>query len=1002
MEAENEAHLNEMRTGTEEECRLSSLIVILDSSAGSTSSTARVEHRIKIAEQLLYTINKKEAYKREFLSSKGVEACLNVIEDLDNKQLALSCVKILISLLEFGFARRFIQNNGTATIFQLVSRCHSEDRAMQNHAEIVKNSLNLLILAKAKDKGFGVKCVNADGMTALMRLIREPTKVRPSALNLLKIVSGSPSCSRVIIPSLQMLFTLCQVAQGKKNTGHVRIILQLIHKAIKVQKKNITKSLPMLPVVVDLIESWHKYDHRHGCRLIHLRKGFIILLKSMTSDKEGRAKLSDQGILKKLCAVAEGMMQKNEPEQVVRLLISTMQRAIPSISPAIRSGNTDTHFEQTQQDVLEMPTSHVIEEQYRSLSYYERYFIEENSSKDFWEDDHSGQSLTRQLSLPKLSVLRRSTSLGSTLLPKKSSGSLQDLTQSATELLPTEKIAEYAESTTYKDLCNVIDHGWEHEPRSHSNQEKAEISRCERITKNIDRFSDMPTLDDINNVLPCCELFGQVPQPPSPMVRTKPMARHNRALQEIEKYVHPDRYEQKLVYAAREFEHDEDTTENLLVFDSKFESGNLAEVYWTRDQQYELWIEPDMYQDSHRQWFFFKVGNIDTNHRYQFSIMNFEKKESQFGKGMQPLMFSVDEARVGNPHWRRIGSNIMYFSNNIRNKGNKNYYTMSFDVTFPRDTTLVYMAYHFPYTYTRLKAHLNMIRPPENVIFQRQTLCQTLLNNKVDLVTITAAENYSKPISSREYIVISARVHPGETNSSWIMKGILDFLVSDHKVAEAARNEFIFKLVPMLNPDGCIIGNHRTNMAKFDLNRQWEMPNPNMSPSIYYLKGFIASLNAKGKTPMCYIDLHGHSLKKNAFIFGCDGTADVLALPRLLNRLPMFSLMNCRFQLSRETCARTVVYRRLGIPRSYTLESTYNGCNQGKHNGLQITENDLCQLGVGLVATIKLLKDYIAIGKGAFGGLGAPYQALTEQKQERGADSDNSVSEEESEASFEI
>ena len=63
--AESEAYLNEMRNGTEEECRLSSLIVILDSSAGST---ARIEHRIKIAEQLLYTINKKEAYKREFLS----------------------------------------------------------------------------------------------------------------------------------------------------------------------------------------------------------------------------------------------------------------------------------------------------------------------------------------------------------------------------------------------------------------------------------------------------------------------------------------------------------------------------------------------------------------------------------------------------------------------------------------------------------------------------------------------------------------------------------------------------------------------------------------------------------------------------------------------------------------------------------------------------------------------------------------------------------------------
>ena len=35
--------------------------------------------------------------------------------------------------------------------------------------------------------------------------------------------------------------------------------------------------------------------------------------------------------------------------------------------------------------------------------------------------------------------------------------------------------------------------------------------------------------------------------------------------------------------------------------------------------------------------------------------------------------------------------------------------------------------------------------------------------------------------------------------------------------------------------------------------------------------------------------------------------------------LPMFSRTNCRFRLTREKCARVVVYRRLGILRSYTL-----------------------------------------------------------------------------------
>ena len=41
------------------------------------------------------------------------------------------------------------------------------------------------------------------------------------------------------------------------------------------------------------------------------------------------------------------------------------------------------------------------------------------------------------------------------------------------------------------------------------------------------------------------------------------------------------------------------------------------------------------------------------------------------------------------------------------------------------------------------------------------------------------------------------------------MKGIIDFLVSENKVAVELRNKFIFKLVPMLNPDGVRYGNYR-------------------------------------------------------------------------------------------------------------------------------------------------------------------------------------------------
>ena len=42
-------------------------------------------------------------------------------------------------------------------------------------------------------------------------------------------------------------------------------------------------------------------------------------------------------------------------------------------------------------------------------------------------------------------------------------------------------------------------------------------------------------------------------------------------------------------------------------------------------------------------------------------------------------------------------------------------------------------------------------------------------------------------------VVISGRVHPGETNASWLMKGLVDFLTSNTHVAEVCENFFSFR-----------------------------------------------------------------------------------------------------------------------------------------------------------------------------------------------------------------
>lgn len=62
-------------------------------------------------------------------------------------------------------------------------------------------------------------------------------------------------------------------------------------------------------------------------------------------------------------------------------------------------------------------------------------------------------------------------------------------------------------------------------------------------------------------------------------------------------------------------------------------------------------------------------------------------------------------------------------------------------------------------------------------------------------------------------------MHPGESNASFIVEGIIDFLMSDQQEAMLLRDKYVFKIVPMLNPDGVIVGNYRCSLGGYDLNR---------------------------------------------------------------------------------------------------------------------------------------------------------------------------------------
>ncbi|KAL3868699.1 hypothetical protein ACJMK2_041476 [Sinanodonta woodiana] len=390
-----------------------------------------------------------------------------------------------------------------------------------------------------------------------------------------------------------------------------------------------------------------------------------------------------------------------------------------------------------------------------------------------------------------------------------------------------------------------------------------------------------------------------------------------------------------------------------LIFDACFECGNLGRVDYITDFEYDLFIRPDTCNPRFRVWFNFTVENVKADQRVIFNLVNFSKTKSLYREGMSPMVKSLTR-----PRWVRVPAKNVYY---YRCPDHRKNYVMSFAFCFDKEDDVYQFSYCYPYSYSRLQNYLDTLEKRNMDFFTRELLCLTVQQRRLDMITITHPDNLL-PGEAKRIVFITARVHPGETPASFVCQGLIDFLISNHPVAKTLREHVVFKIVPMLNPDGVFLGNYRCSLMGFDLNRHWQEPSPWAHPTLYATKNYVVEQDRDENAVIdFYIDIHAHSTLMNGFMYG--NTYDDLeryerqsVFPKLLcANAEDFSMANTNFNkdaVKAGTGRRTLGCVLDDTSHSYTLEvSFFSYQTSSTGQAMPYTEEGYMKLGRNLART---------------------------------------------------
>lgn len=229
-----------------------------------------------------------------------------------------------------------------------------------------------------------------------------------------------------------------------------------------------------------------------------------------------------------------------------------------------------------------------------------------------------------------------------------------------------------------------------------------------------------------------------------------------------------------------------------------FESGSIGQVEQISDNEWELSIADDNdnadLPDEWRCWWYVKMENINTETTTKITVNN-----SGWPYYYVPV-YSYNQTE-----W------IHFTEEEVTQDADSD---IIIQKQFEQPT--VWIARFYPYTYSDLESYINTLK--SNPYIDIQTPGYTQKDRAIYLFKITDS---STPASGKKRIFMHARTHSAEIPSSFLIEGMVNFLLSGSSDALAILSHYEFYIFPMQNVDGVIAGNYRSTPKSENLEVMW-------------------------------------------------------------------------------------------------------------------------------------------------------------------------------------